>query len=230
MSIDHTALSPSAVPIRDLVAEANHRIANSLSALAGLVQQQISALQPYRSAIEAAEVKMMLAEVRARVDAVARLHRALSDIPAGAPIDLGKYLQQIASELIATLTPANAVTLHFACQLGCKVAPERALYLGLIVVELVTNSIKYAHPSGVNGTIRIHCWKTDVSIVLELADDGVGFPDGFNPDRSHSGLRIVRSLVEQIGGVASFQSDDLGVTCTIQAPVLVRAERARELA
>src|SRR5690349_7830993 len=135
MLLEHMASTAAAPPIRDLVAEANHRIANSLSALAGLVQQQISALHPDRNAIAAAEVKMMLAEVRARVDAVARLHRALSDIPAGAPIDLGKYLQQIASELIATLTPPNTVTLHFVCELGCKVAPDRALYLGLIVVE-----------------------------------------------------------------------------------------------
>lgn len=224
MLLEQAASSAAAAPIRDLVAEANHRIANSLTALAGLVQQQIHALHPDRHEIAATDVKLMLGEVRARVDAVARLHRALSDIPAGAPIDLGKYLQQIASELIATLTPPNTVTFHFACELGCKVTPERALYLGLIVVELVTNSLKYAHPAGVNGTIRIQCWKTEVSIVLEVADDGVGYPDGFDPAKSTSGLRIVRSLVQQIGGTADFESDDLGVTCTIQAPILVRPE------
>jgi two-component sensor histidine kinase len=224
MFLETTAPTAAAPPTRDLVAEANHRIANSLSALAGLVQNQISALHPDRHEIAAADVRQMLGEVRARVDAVARLHRALSDIPAGAPIDLGKYLQQIASELISTLTLPNTVTLHFACELGCKVTPDRALYLGLIVIELVTNSLKYAHPAGVKGTIRIQCWKTEVSIVLEVADDGVGFPDGFDPDQSHSGLRIVRSLVEQIAGTVVFESDDLGVVCRIHAPVLVRVE------
>jgi two-component sensor histidine kinase len=225
MLIDDTALSPAATPIRDLVAEANHRIANSLSALAGLVQQQISSLRPDRQAIEAAEVKQMLAELRARVDAVARLHRALSDLPPGASIDAGKYLQQIASELIATLSPPDTTLLHFVCELGCQVVPDRALFLGLITVELVTNSLKYAHPAGVKGRIAIQCWRTDTEVVIQIADDGVGFPDGFDPKASRSGLRIVRSLVEQIGGKVRFESDDLGVTSTVQAPILVRSGR-----
>lgn len=222
MLLEHTGLTQTAPPIRDLVAEANHRIANSLAALAGLVQRQISTLHPDREAIEAAEVKRMLAELRARVDAVARLHRALSDLPAGSPIDVGKYLQQIASELIATLSAPDAVILHFTCELGCRVAPDRGLYLGLIAVELVTNSLKYAHPANVNGKIAIQCWRTDAEIVIQVSDDGIGFPDGFDPMSSPSGLRIVRSLVEQIGGTVRFSSDDLGVTCTIQAPILAR--------
>ena len=57
MLLEHTALTPSHVPVRDLVAEANHRIANSLSAIGGLVQQQISALKPDTAAMPAADVK-----------------------------------------------------------------------------------------------------------------------------------------------------------------------------
>lgn len=223
MLLEQTALTPSNTPIRDLVAEANHRIANSLSAVAGLVQHQIQALKHEHRAIEMAEVRRMLGEVRARVDAVARLHRALSDIPPGAPIDLGRYLQQIASELVATLSHGDETILHFACELECRVAPDRALYLGLITVEIVTNALKYAHPAGVNGRIAIKSWRTTDALVVEIADDGVGFPDGFDPAESPSGLRIVRSLVDQVGGTVRFDSDDLGVTCTIQAPILAEA-------
>jgi two-component sensor histidine kinase len=226
MLLEHTALTPTSAPVRDLVAEANHRIANSLSALAGLVQHQIQGLKKDERALEMAEVRQMLGEVRARVDAVARLHRALSDIPPSAPIDLGRYLQQIASELVATLSPPGGTILHFACELGCRVAPDRGLYLGLIAVEIVTNALKYAHPAGVGGRIAFNCWRTTDALVVEISDDGVGFPDGFDPIKSLSGLRIVRSLVEQIGGTVGFESDDLGVTCTIQAPILAAA-RAR---
>ena len=221
MLIEHTALTPSHVPVRDLVAEANHRIANSLSAIGGLVQQQISALKPDTAAMPAADVKVMLAGVRARVDAVAGLHRALSDLPADAPLDMGSYLHQIASELIATLSQPGTVVLHFVCELGCQIAPERALYLGLIVIELVTNSLKYAHPTGVNGAIAIRCWRTVNSVVIEVSDDGVGFPEGFDPASSRSGLRIVKSLAQRVDGTVAFASDGLGVTCTIQAPMLV---------
>lgn len=223
MLLEHTVLAPQSSPVRDLVAEANHRIANSLSALAGLVQHQMASLRPDRQAIEATEVKQMLGELRARVDAVARLHRALSDLPAGAPIDVGRYLQQIASELIAALAPPGSAVLHFVCELGCRLAPDRALYLGLVAIELVTNSLKYAHPTGVRGAISIHCWRATDSIVIEIADDGVGFPDGFDPMSSTSGLRIVRSLIQQIDGTMSSASTDLGVTTTIRAPVLTLA-------
>ena len=105
---------------------------------------------------------------------------------------MGSYLHQIASELIATLSQPGTVVLHFVCELGCRVAPERALYLGLIVIELVTNSLKYAHPTGVNGAIAIRCWRTVDSVVIEVSDDGVGFPEGFDPASSRSGLRIVK--------------------------------------
>lgn len=207
--------------IRDLVAEANHRIANSLSAVAALVQQRISGLSEDQRPMQPSEVRQMLAEVRARVDAVARLHRALSDLSAGDPIDVGKYLQQIASELVATLSAPGTVTLHFACELGCRISASRALYLGLAVVELVTNAIKYAHPTGVAGTIEINCWRTPDAVIVEIEDDGVGLPDGFDPEAATSGLRIVQSLCHQIGGKVGFRNTDLGLACTIQAPFLV---------
>jgi two-component sensor histidine kinase len=205
---------------RDLVSEANHRIANSLAAVAALVQQQIGGLREDQPPVEARQVRQLLAEVRARVDAVARLHRALSDLSAEEPIDVGTYLQQIAAELVSTLAIPDSVVLHFACELGCRVAPERALYLGLIVVELVTNSLKYAHPAGVRGKIEMQCWRTHNALVIEVADDGVGFPDGFDPATSRNGLRIVRSLSKQIGAQVSFDSSDLGLITTIHAPIL----------
>lgn len=222
MLIEQTAAqAPASSPARDLVAEANHRIANSLSALAALVQHQMASFKPDRPAIEADDVRDMLGELRAKVDAVARFHRALSDLPADAPIDVGRYLQQIVSELVSTLSRPDTVVFQFIGEPGCRVAPERALYLGLIVVELVTNSLKYAHPSGVQGRLALRCWRASDAVVVEVSDDGVGFPDGFDPAQGTSGLRIVRSLVKQIGGSLAFDSDGLGVTCTIRAPVLV---------
>jgi two-component sensor histidine kinase len=223
MLLEHTALPSPDSPIRDLLAEANHRIANSLSTVAALVQQQIAGIKEEHRHIPAGEVRQLLREVRARVDAVAHLHRALSDLPINTPIDVGRYLQKIVSELISTLSLPGSLILHFACELGCRVAPDRALYLGLIVVELVTNSLKYAHPTHVNGKIDMRCWRTTKSLFIEIADDGVGFPDGFNPAHCGKGLAIIDTLAKQIGGSVTYRSDDLGLTCTIEAPVLAAA-------
>jgi len=224
MSLEHRTTSPYDPPVRDLVAEANHRIFNSLSAVAGMVQERIAALEAETAAISVEEVRQMLSEVRARVDAVTRFHRALATLPADATIDVGQYLQQIAAELVTTLSPSGSVTLHFASELGCRAAPDRALYVGLAVVEIVINALKYAHPTGIPGYIDIHCWSTSNALVVEIADDGVGFPDGFEPERTPTrGLVIVKSLIDQIGGTITFKSDGLGLTCTLSAPVLTLA-------
>jgi two-component sensor histidine kinase len=207
--------------VRNLVAEANHRIANSLSAVSALVQHQISGLAEDRHPMHPLEVRQLLGEVRARLDAVARLHRALSDLPTDQPIDISGYVQQIAAELVATLSAPGAVVLHFAGELNCRAKPEKAVYVGLIVVELVTNSLKYAHPAGVRGTIDMKCSRRAGSLVIEVADDGVGLPDGFDPATSRNGLRMVESLCRQLGGTVRFRSDDLGLTCIVEAPILI---------
>jgi two-component sensor histidine kinase len=219
MFLEQSSQTIESVPGRDRVAEANHRIANSLSAIAALVQHRAVGLSD--RAMTSAEVRQILAEVRARVDAVARLHRILSDTGDDVPVDIGGYLQQIAAELVSSLSNKDAVTLHFVCELGCRVAPDRALYLGLIVVELVTNALKYAHPAGVRGQIAIRCHRGADAVVVDVSDDGVGFPEGFDPaGDSSSGLRLIRSLAQQIGGHVTFDSNSLGCHTTVYAPVL----------
>lgn len=207
-------------PIRDLVAEANHRIANSLAAISALVHQKAAAVARDDHPMPAAQVAHVLGEVQARVDAVARLHRALSDAPVDTPIDIGTYLHPIATGLIASVSDSDRVTLHFACELGCRAAPERALHIGQIVVELVTNSLKYAHPTGVRGMINILCRRDPLGIMIEVADDGVGLPEGLDPEGAGgSGLRLVHALARQIGGTVTFQSDGLGLRAALRAPV-----------
>lgn len=203
---------------RDLVAEANHRIANSLAAVGALVHQKARSITN-GPPLPAGRVVHILAEVSARVDAVGRLHRLLSDTPADAPIDVGAYLQPIAAGLVASLADSRCITLHFACELGCRVTPERALYLGQIVVELVTNSLKYAHPTGIPGQIDILCRQDAGEILIEVADDGIGLPEGFDPARSDStGLRLVQSLAQQIGGSVTFRSEGLGLCADVRVP------------
>ena len=91
--------------------------------------------------------------------------------------------------------------------------PACAVPLAVIVGELVTNSIKYAHPSGVAGQIRMSCHRgLDGSITIDIADDGVGFPQGFDPKSDGGlGLRVVHLLSAQLGASVTFESADLGL-------------------
>jgi two-component sensor histidine kinase len=94
------------------------------------------------------------------------------------------------------------------------------LSIGFIVVELVTNAVKYAHPTGVAGEIKVACAQDpDGTITVAVSDDGVGLPEGMDPMKADSlGLRIVRSLAAQLGARVSFAHDALGLSCVLQIP------------
>jgi two-component sensor histidine kinase len=210
----------------DLAAGPDRRIADNLSIVAGLVRDQASILGGRSSMIGRGEVQTILVELGGRVDAVARLHRLLAESPAeAADLSLGDYLQDISTAIVAALSSDRVIRLQFACDPHCFVTPERALSLGFIVVELVTNAVKYGHPTGVAGVITVGCeQRPDGTITVEVSDDGVGLPEGMDPMKSDSlGLRIVRSLAAQLGARVGFEHDALGLSCVLQMPGELRA-------
>jgi two-component sensor histidine kinase len=200
------------------IAEANHRIANSLAAISGLVQRDLSRLARGGTSITAAEVRDTLVEAKARIDAVARLHRSLSREPDDdRTIDAGLYVQQVAQELVGSLTRSSSMTLRFAGEIGCPIAPARALYVGLIVIELLTNSVKYAHPTGVDGEIVVACRRVPNGIAIEVADDGIGLPEDFDVEGGdHHGISLVQSLARQIDAELSIFNEALGLRCVLK--------------
>jgi two-component sensor histidine kinase len=209
--------------VRNLMAEANHRIANSLAVLSALVKRQAVELDDARP-LSRSEVRRLLDDVRGRVDAVARLHRTLSSPAAGTSLELGGYLHDLASELVSSLSSPNAVSLHFMCELGCRLEPARALYVGLIVCELITNSLKYAHPAGVHGEIMVRCRREPAGLMIDVSDDGVGLPENFDIGcKGSSGLDLMRSLAQQIGATLVFEDGGLGFRCAIHVPADARA-------
>ncbi|HJQ80562.1 MAG TPA: sensor histidine kinase [Lacipirellulaceae bacterium] len=220
------ALRPTLVFSRpDSAAGPDRRIADNLSMVAGLIRDQASSLIGRSNPIDRDEVQTILAELGRRVDAVARLHRLLAENPAEARLSLGEYLLDISAAIVAGLSDDHDIRLRFACDPRCFVPPERALSLGLIVVELVTNAVKYAHPTGVAGEIRVGCeQRSDGTITVEVADDGVGLPEGMDPMKTDSlGLRIVRSLAAELGAGVGFEHDALGLSCVLRMPGELRA-------
>jgi two-component sensor histidine kinase len=216
---------PTLVFSRPDPAEANHRIANSLSMVAGLVRLQASSIGSRSSPIDKEEVRAILAELGGRVDAVARLHRRLAANPAEKAIDLGEYLRDISVAVVAALSSNRDIRLHFNCDEHFVLPPERVLSIGFIVVELVTNAVKYAHPAGVPGEINIACSRgVDGTITVEVSDDGVGLPEGLDPmSADSSGLRLVRSVAERLSARVQFAHDALGSSCVLEIPGEQRA-------
>lgn len=208
----------------DYAAAANHRVANNLSMVAGLVRMQASSIGDKAGTMEGDEVRMVLEGLGGRVDTIARLHRTLSNGPSGDSIDLGDYVRDITDAIVTALSFAGQVKLRFSCDRACTVSSRVALSLGLIVVEIVTNAVKFAHPTGVAGEIAVACRRSGDAIVIEVSDDGVGLPEGFDPiSGGHLGLRLVRSLAAQLVAQISFESGALGTSFELRVPSAVSA-------
>ena len=146
-------------------------------------------------------------------------HRLLAQPADTHLIDLGPYLHEIARSAISAMSSPDATTLDpMACK-TCELSNSQALLIGLIVGELVTNSVKYAHPAGVRGRIRVTCEPTGAHSAIGVEDDGVGFPEGFDPSIDGGlGLRTARLLADQLRATLTFRSGPLGVIAHLLVP------------
>jgi len=152
-----------------------------------------------------------------RLDTIARLQAGRRQ---DASIDLAHYLREIAEGVVSSLSSTAEIALHFDADADCVVEPERVLSVGLIVAEVVTNAIKYAHPTGVAGELAVACRKSPAGrLSIEVSDDGVGLPEGFDPVKNGElGFRLIRSLADQLGAAITHHSDSLGFSITLQMP------------
>jgi len=104
---------------------------------------------------------------------------------------------------------------------GAGVAPSDSVATaGLIVVEAVKNAVKYAHPAGVHGKIEVRCARgADSSVRIDVVDDGVGLPEGFDPATDGGfGFELMRELSGKLGATLTFVSTSLGLRVELRAP------------
>jgi len=201
-------------------AESNHRIANNLMLIAGLLGMQSDALKKSGKPMSAEDARRLLEEVRGRIETVGRLHRLLSRPEIGSTVYLGDYLTDIAKAAVASLSVAGATHLDVSACDSCETSTQQALSIGFIVGELATNAVKYAHPAGVPGRIDLACRRQPGgSVLVRISDDGVGLPEGFDPQTSQGlGMRMMRSLTHQLGANLSFTPSDIGLTVDLVVP------------
>ncbi len=202
------------------IAESNHRIANNLTVISGLVRlhaaEVAKASEPYSSD----QVRGLLMEIGGRIETVSRLHRLLTETARGKAPELGSYLHDIANSVVSSLSTSGRADCLQVDVGTCSLPANQALSVGFIVGELVTNAVKYAHPAGVIGEIGLRCGPgPHGGTLVEVSDDGVGLPEGFDPTQQGGlGLRLVRSLAHQLGAELSFESEGLGLTARLLIP------------
>lgn len=193
---------------RHLLDELNHRVKNSLSVISSIIALEA------RSAPGAAQEA--LANVRSRVDAVGELYVALSSAGSIDTIETRPYLSRIVEGLEGAITSREQIEIH--AQLENFVASsQQAVSLGLIVNELVTNSIKHAFAPDQSGAIWINLAKSGSTCHLEVRDNG----SGELSDRSDSGLgtQLVSAFVNDLDGALERRNSSGGTSVTVTFPI-----------
>jgi two-component sensor histidine kinase len=215
VSLDYSAL------MSDAARESNHRIANNLALIASLVRMKASAIRKRESDLTPQEAADQLKEIALRIDGVAKLHRLLSSQDASAPITAGPHLADICAGVSLALATDHDVAFHDESD-AFALPAERLNALGLFLTEGLTNAIKYAHPAGAPGKVVVRFSAHNGGAHLAIQDDGVGLPEGFDPAKNGGlGMRIMRSLSEQLDAAMSMDASDLGlqVGLNLKAPI-----------
>ncbi len=177
-----------------LLGELQHRTMNSFTMMRSLISIEMDRARDPALAD-------MLKKLRDRVTVLASLYRQLDISERLEEVRLDEYLQKIAIDLLAGYG-AEARGILLECSMApMEIGMERAVPLGLIVNELITDSLKHAFTGGRGGTVALALRRDAGGAVLTVSDDGIGLPPGFTPDRSDGlGLTLVNTLCSQVGG------------------------------
>ncbi len=182
-----------------LLQELAHRTKNDLAIISSAIQ-----LQSRASPVP--EVREALDAVNARVLVIARAQERLRADGDGGRVDLADYVESLCQGLGDLLRDVRPIAVRVACD-PVDVPSPVAIHVGLIVNELVTNSLKYAYPGERGGVVRVEVRRAGAGMTVTVADDGVGCPEGVAPGL---GSKLVRLLAKQLGGSVAVEPADKG--------------------
>ena len=184
-----------------LLREIHHRVKNNMQIMSSLLSlQSRAASNP--------ETSKMLADNQNRIQSMALLHEILYQSDDLAVVDFPKYIQRMVDHLFCSYgVNTQQIRLHLELD-RIALQLDDALPSGLLISEVVSNSLKHGFPNGRTGEVRILLRRQSAATVsLVLADNGVGLPSGLDWTTSGSlGLRLVRALAEQLRGHLDIRS------------------------
>lgn len=208
-----TALRASLSEKEVLLKEVHHRVKNNLQVVTSLLSlQSLRFEDPLLSAA--------FQDSQARVRAMALVHEKLYRSKDLCRIDFASYLSELTVFLIQAYSPKNLSVTPDIHSEEFFLSVDSAIPCGLILNELVTNSLKHAFTGRTSGIIQPHAWTENSHAVLCVKDNGVGLPPDFDVNHADTlGLQLVTNLARQLRGVLSVETSSEGTAFTLRFPL-----------
>ncbi|MCW5734796.1 MAG: response regulator [Enhydrobacter sp.] len=183
-----------------LLHEVNHRVANSLALVASLARLQANAVAD-------ASARNALQEMQARIMAVAGIHRRLYTSSDVRVVELGSYLMSLVDELSTAIDVSDKKNvLVLQADADVRVPTDKAVSIGVIVTELMTNAYKYAYPEDRRGEIRVVLRRAgDGLLTIAVEDDGVGWKGTGVAQGTGLGTRIITAMAGNLQTTVDYE-------------------------
>jgi two-component sensor histidine kinase len=201
-----------------LLKEIHHRVKNNLQIIVSLLKLQARYINDPKDL-------QIFNSSRSRVETMSLIHEKLYRSKDLSDIDLGSYLKDLITHILKAYRVNNEEVNFEITAEPINLTIDTAIPCGLIINELINNTIKYAFPEGHKGSITVDIKKSDDDIVLEVCDNGIGIPESFDISRSDSlGLQLVETLIKQISGTVTVDTSK-GTKFTIKFREIKYRER-----
>ena len=205
-----------------MLKEIHHRVNNNLQIISSLINMQTSGVKDEKSG-------EILKETKNRVMSMSYIHQCFYGSPDLSEIDFETYLKKLTDNLMNVYRePSKKIIIKIDSK-NIKLGIDIAIPCGLIINEVITNSIKHAFENIDVGVIEIVMKYKEDKFVLELIDNGCGFPDGIDFGSSVSmGLTLIRMLISQLDGDYSLVTKQ-GTSYNIKFPNKIYLNRLKDV-
>jgi PAS domain S-box-containing protein len=196
-----------------LLKEVHHRVKNNLQIISSLLYLQSEYIQDEQS-------RVFFRDSQNRIGTMALVHQKLYQSESLAFIDFREYIEELANHLYAGTVKDRALICLTVDAEEVLLGVDEAIPCGLIVNELVSNSLKHAFPDGGEGEISVRCRvEEDGWITLTVSDNGIGLPPGLDFRNTETlGLQLVTMLVKQLRGRIAIDPEPGGTAVRLSFP------------
>ena len=176
-----------------LLKELHHRVKNNLQIIYSLINLQ-------KRRLDTKELNHSLSMVQNRIKTMSLVHQNLHDNESFKEVNLNAYIKTI-TDYLKTLYHDEEKEINFRLNIfsTIELSMDRAITIGLLLNEIISNSLKYAFKGKKNGLIQVEVIPIHDGFQMKISDDGIGFSTE-QPSSKSLGMYLIKNLVKQVQG------------------------------